>query len=152
MSEVDQLQEAIAALEQQRTILGDAVVDAALGPMREKLSALQNSDSTENQRKLVTVLFADLSGYTTLSERMDAEDVQAMINAVWKPLDRIIGEHGGMVIQHVGDAVMGLWGADEAREDDPERAIRAALDMQAAMRDFAHNHPATPVQMRTAVN
>ena len=52
--------------------------------MREKLSALQNSDSTANQRKLVTVLFADLSGYNALSERMDAEDVQSMINAIWQ--------------------------------------------------------------------
>ena len=108
MTEIEQLQQAIATLDAQRAILGDAVVNAALAPMREKLAALQAP--AEEQRKQVTVLFADVSGFTALSERMDAEDVGALINAVWGRLDGILQARGGTIDKHIGDEVMALWG------------------------------------------
>ncbi|MBN1147557.1 MAG: tetratricopeptide repeat protein [Anaerolineales bacterium] len=137
MTEYEQLEQAIAALEAQRRILGDAVVDAALNPMREKLAELKaQALPSQQQRKQVTILFADVSGFTAISETLDAEEVSDTMKALWRRIDAVIVEHGGRIDKHIGDAVMALWGVDKAREDDPERAIRAALDMQAQVADF----------------
>jgi class 3 adenylate cyclase/tetratricopeptide (TPR) repeat protein len=133
MTEREQLEQAIAALEAQRAILGDAVVDASITALRQQLAALEPPPPTEQKRKQVTVLFADVSGFTAMSETMDAEEVTETMNALWKRLDKAITEHGGTIDKHIGDAVMALWGAETAREDDPEWAIRASLAMQAAL-------------------
>src|SRR5918912_2884485 len=112
MSEIEQLEQGIAALEAQRAILGDAVVNAALGPVREKLAALKAAQvPTEQQRKLATILFADVSGFTAMSETMDAEEVLETMNALWARLDTAILEQGGTIDKHIGDAVMALFGA-----------------------------------------
>ncbi len=146
-SEMSDLKAAISALEAQRPILGDAVVEAALGPMREKLAALEESAAPEQQRKQVTVLFGDVVGFTALSETMDAELITGLMNQVWTALDAVILDHGGHIDKHIGDAVMALWGVDAAREDDPEQAIRAALAMQAALTAFCHTSGATPLAL-----
>ncbi|MCW5853429.1 MAG: AAA family ATPase, partial [Anaerolineae bacterium] len=136
MTETEQLEQAIAALEAQRAILGDAVVNTALAPMREKLAALKAAHPpADAQRKLATILFADVSGFTALSETRDAEEVTELLNALWRRLDQAITSHGGLIDKHIGDSVMALWGVEHAREDDPERAIRAALAMQALLND-----------------
>jgi predicted ATPase/class 3 adenylate cyclase len=136
MNEREQLEQAITALESQRTILGDAVVNAALAPMREKLATMRAQPAAEQQRKQVTVLFADVSGFTAMSETMDPEEVSATMNALWTRLDAAIIAQGGTIDKHIGDAVMALFGAPTAHENDPERAIRAALAMQNELRDF----------------
>ncbi|HNT55173.1 MAG TPA: adenylate/guanylate cyclase domain-containing protein, partial [Anaerolineaceae bacterium] len=137
MDEIRQLEEAIAALEAQRPVLGDSVVQLALESMAQKLAALKagqgESEHEVQQRKLVTVLFADLSGFTTLAEQMDAEDITDLMNALWSRLDRIITRHGGRIDKHIGDAIMAVWGVDTAQENDAEQAIRAALEMQAEL-------------------
>lgn len=137
-SEKQNLEQAIAALDAQRAVLGDAVVETALAPLRQKLAALeaQTAVPSRPQRKLVTVLFADISGFTSMSETMDPELVSQMINALWQRLDRAITRHGGTIDKHIGDAVMALFGVPIAREDAPEQAIRAALEMQSQLRDF----------------
>lgn len=134
-----QLEQAIAALESQRSLLGDAVVEAGLAPMRERLALLQTQAVATEQRKLVTVLFADVVGFTSLAERLDAEELHEHLQALWQPLDRVVFDHGGQIDKHMGDGLMALWGSAQAREDDPERAIRAALAMQShlAQRDDA---------------
>lgn len=154
MSEREQLEQAIAALEAQRAILGDAVVDVAVAPMREKLAALAAAASRETQqRKQVTVLFADVSGFTAMSETLDAEEVSATMNALWARLDGAILQQGGRIDKHIGDAVMALFGAPTAREDDPERAIRAALAMQQEIRTFMPDAQGQPrLQMRIGIN
>ena len=131
-----QLHAAIAALEAQRALLGDAVVDAALSAMRAQLAALDTPPPAEQQRKQATVLFADVVGFTSLSETMDAEEVTELINALWAQLDGRIAAYGGRIDKHIGDALMALWGVDSAREDDPERAVRAALAMQEEVNAF----------------
>lgn len=131
MTEREQLEQAITALEAQRTLLGDQVVETALTPLREKLAAL-----AEQTRKQVTVLFADLSGFTSMTEKLDPEIVGDVMNALWEHIDRIVISYSGLIDKHIGDALMALWGADGAHEDDPERAILAALDMQKAINDF----------------
>jgi class 3 adenylate cyclase/tetratricopeptide (TPR) repeat protein len=153
MNEREQLEQAIAALEGQRAILSDAVVNAALAPMREKLAALRAQQPAGQVRKQVTVLFADVSGFTAMSETLDPEEVSATMNALWARLDAAITAQGGTIDKHIGDAVMALFGAPTAHENDPERAIRAALAMQAELHDFtAAERLAVPLRMRIGIN
>ena len=91
---------------------------------------------TTEQRKQLTVLFGDFAGLAALTEGMDAEDVGELMNALWPLVDSVIAEHGGTVDRHVGDQFVALWGAREVREDDPERAVRAALAVQEAAAAF----------------
>ncbi|MBC7933389.1 MAG: protein kinase, partial [Rubrivivax sp.] len=85
---------------------------------------------TTEQRKQLTVLFADFAGLAALTEGQDAEDVGELMNELWPLVDGIVAENGGTVDRHVGEQFVALWGAREAREDDPERAVRAALAVQ----------------------
>ncbi len=150
MSDREQLEQAIAHMEAQRAALGDAAVDAAIAGLRQKLEALE-SQPAEQQRKQATVLFADVSGFTAMSETMDAEEVADTMNALWERIDRAITDCGGLVDKHIGDAVMALWGTEEAREDDPERAVRGALAMQAELAAFRDERK-VQLAMRVGVN
>jgi len=132
MGERENLEAGIAALEAQRALLGDAVVEAALAPMRARLAVLL-APPPEERRKLLTVIFADVSGFTAMSEARDAEEVRELMNRLWARLDAVLQAHGARIDKHIGDAVMALFGADAAREDDPERAVRAALALQDAL-------------------
>jgi adenylate cyclase len=85
----------------------------------------------EADRRQVTVLFADLSGFTALSERLDPEEVRAFQNVLFETLAQAIARYDGFVEKFVGDAVMAVFGAPIAHEDDPQRALGAALDMLA---------------------
>lgn len=88
------------------------------------------------ERRPVTVLFADLAGFTELSQRLDAEDVHDMLNRYFAVVDGVIERHGGHVDKHIGDGLMALFGAPVAHVDDPERAVRAALDIHAAVAEL----------------
>jgi class 3 adenylate cyclase/tetratricopeptide (TPR) repeat protein len=88
----------------------------------------------ESERRLVSVLFADLVGFTTLSESRDAEEVRELLSRYFDTARRIIARYGGTVEKFIGDAVMAIWGAPVAREDDAERAVRAALELVDAVR------------------
>ena len=81
------------------------------------------------ERRFVSVLFADLVGFTSLSEDRDAEDVRELLSHYFDLARTLIERHGGTVEKFIGDAVMAVWGAPAAREDDPERAVRAALEL-----------------------
>ncbi len=83
----------------------------------------------EADRRHVTALFADLSGFTALAERLDPEDVRAFQNRLFETLARAITRYDGFVEKFVGDAVLAVFGAPVAHEDDPERACDAALEM-----------------------
>jgi class 3 adenylate cyclase len=82
---------------------------------------------TRAERRLVTVLFADIVGFTPFSEGRDPEDVREMLTGYFERSREIIEGHGGTIDKFIGDAVMAWWGAVEAREDDAERAVRAGL-------------------------
>jgi len=81
------------------------------------------------ERRLVSVLFADLVGFTPFAEERDAEDVRDTLTRYFDLASEVIGRYGGTVEKFIGDAVMAVWGAPVAREDDAERAVRAALDL-----------------------
>jgi class 3 adenylate cyclase len=85
------------------------------------------------ERRLVSVLFADLVGFTTISESRDAEAVRDLLSRYFETATQIIGAYGGTVEKFIGDAVMAVWGAPTAFEDDAERAVRSALDLVAAV-------------------
>jgi adenylate cyclase len=87
----------------------------------------------ETDRRPVAVLFADLSGFTALSERLDPEEIRALQSDLFQELASVIDRFGGFVEKFVGDAVMAVFGAPVAHEDDPERAIRAAIAMHERM-------------------
>jgi class 3 adenylate cyclase/tetratricopeptide (TPR) repeat protein len=87
------------------------------------------------ERKVVTVLFADLVGFTARSEQLDPEDVEAILEPYHARLRAELERHGGTVEKFIGDAVMALFGAPVAREDDAERAVRAALAIRDAAAD-----------------
>ena len=91
------------------------------------------TDTPRRERKVVTVLFCDLVGFTSQAETMDPEDVEAILRPYHTRVRSELELHGGTVEKFIGDAVMALFGAPVAHEDDPERAARAAL----AIRDFA---------------
>src|SRR5215510_7131385 len=101
MTEREQLEQSISALEAQRAVLGDAVVDSSIAALREKLAAL--APAVEPQRKQATILFADVSGFTAMSETMDAEEVTDTMNTLWQRLDVAITGNGGTIDKHIGD-------------------------------------------------
>ena len=105
------------------TALAAAPADAP-APPREAPAA---------ERRLVSVLFADLVGFTTASEHRDAEETRELLSAYFDLARTLIGRYGGQVEKFIGDAVMAVWGTPTATEDDAERAVRAALELVAAV-------------------
>src|SRR4029077_5469423 len=85
------------------------------------------------ERKLVSVLFADPVGFTSASEERDAEDTRELLSRYFDTCRRLIELYGGTVEKFIGDAVMAVWGAQTATEDDAEGAVRAAVDLGAAV-------------------
>jgi len=111
-------------------VLGDAVVDTALVPLQARRATLVDQAQGE-QRRLVTVVFADLVGFTELSSWLDAEDTRGIVDAYFSRWLRVIEGHGGVVEKFIGDAVMAVFGLRQSWEDDAQRAVRAALAMLA---------------------
>jgi len=88
------------------------------------------------ERRLVTILFADLVGFTTLAEGRDAEETRELLSRYFDLSRDVIGRYGGTVEKFIGDAVMAVWGAPAAHEDDAERAVRAAIELVDAVRSL----------------
>src|SRR5258708_29588003 len=105
------------------------------------------------ERRVVTIMFADITGSTPLADRLDPEDMRAILVGYFNLMTEQIRRHGGTVEKYIGDAVMAVFGAPFAHEDDPDRAIRAALDMPGELARVnqrrQEQHPrATRVRMR----
>ena len=105
----------------------------APAPLVDKMLAAKLS----GERKPVTALFADVVGSTTLAERMDPEDWTQLVNEAFELMSQAVYRYEGTIAQLQGDAMLAFFGAPVAHEDDPERAILAALDMVAAIEEFA---------------
>jgi class 3 adenylate cyclase/tetratricopeptide (TPR) repeat protein len=99
---------------------------------------LPQEAGSAGERRLVTVVFADLSGFTAYSEGSDVEDVRAIAQETATQLGDIVERYGGTVDKIIGDCVMAVFGAPVAHEDDPERAVRAAIDMQECVTENQH--------------
>jgi class 3 adenylate cyclase len=92
------------------------------------------SEAPVAERRLVSIVFADLVGFTALAEGRDAEDTRELLSRYFDLARDVVGRYGGTVEKFIGDAVMAVWGAPVAREDDAERAVRAALELVDAVR------------------
>ncbi len=103
------------------------------------------------ERRLVSVLFADLVGHTALSEQRDVEDVRELLSRYADVARTIVGRYGGEIEKFIGDAVMAVWGTPTAREDDAERAVRAALDLVPAVAALGGEVGAPTLTARAAV-
>ena len=97
---------------------------------------IRASGHIEGERRQVTVVFADISGFTPLTERLDPEEVASVVNDCMKELIEAVYQYEGMVHQIIGDCVMAVFGAPIALEDDAERALRAALAMRGRLEGF----------------
>ncbi|HRQ36418.1 MAG TPA: adenylate/guanylate cyclase domain-containing protein [Chloroflexota bacterium] len=136
-----QIQKTMTAIESQRAALGDSITNttlAALQDLRQRPAArpLEMPLSRNAQRKQITVIFAKVTGFGAMTGGMQETAVLNLINALWRRLDNAITQQGGIIDKHLGDAIMGLFGVPIAHEDDPEQAIRAALQMRATLSDF----------------
>jgi class 3 adenylate cyclase len=101
------------------------------------------------ERRLVSVLFADLVGFTTLSEGRDAEETRELLTRYFEIARGVVERHGGTVEKFIGDAVMAVWGAPTAHEDDAERAVRSGLELVAAVPALGDEQH--PIQARAGV-
>jgi predicted ATPase/class 3 adenylate cyclase len=140
-----QLEQAIVHMEAQRATLGDAVVEASVTALRRQLAELEQAErasrpALRGERRLVTVMFADISGFTAMSETMDPETVRDLMNACFEHLVPVVERFGGTVDKFIGDEIMALFGAPIAHENDPERALRTALEMMSELSAFNLQH------------
>jgi class 3 adenylate cyclase/tetratricopeptide (TPR) repeat protein len=124
---------------------------------RQTQPLTQELRQSEEERRIVTIMFADLTGSTPLAEKLDPEEMRAILASYFNLMARQIRRHGGTVEKYIGDAVMAVFGIPIAHEDDPDRAIRAALDMQQALERFnqhrrARDPDAVTLHMRIGLN
>jgi predicted ATPase/class 3 adenylate cyclase len=114
-------------------------------------SAWRDDNGTIAERRLVSVLFADLVGFTPLSEQRDAEEVRDLLTRYFDACRAVVTRYGGVIEKFIGDAVMAVWGAPVAYEDDAERAVRAALDLVGAVAGLGIEIDEPALQVRAGV-
>jgi class 3 adenylate cyclase/tetratricopeptide (TPR) repeat protein len=112
-----------------------SALDATAGAPAPAPAPVSTASIPPEERRQVTVLFADLSGYTAFAERLDPETVKSLVDRALMRLGQEVQRYGGTVDKYIGDNVMAIFGAPVAHEDDAERAVRAGLGMQGAMEE-----------------
>ena len=105
----------------------------------------------KGERKNVTVMFTDISGFTQMSEKLDPEEVINIINSCFNKLTEIIYRYEGTVDKYMGDCIIALFGAPMAHEDDPERAVKTAMEIIEALGELNKSLP-FPIQMHVGLN
>jgi len=117
------------------------------------------SETIEGERKHVTALFSDISGYTSMSERLDPEEIKEITSRIFGDISRIVAKYDGFIEKFIGDAVMALFGVPKAHEDDPVRAIRVAKEIHDLVQAMSpelegkiggNPYPCTPVSIRVS--
>ena len=115
----------------------------------------KGKSSLEGERKQVTVLFSDLSGYTAMSERLDPEEVKEIMSQIFGKITSVVNKYDGSIEKFIGDAVVAFFGVPKAHEDDPVRAIRAAREINMVV-DFLspqfESKAGKPLMMHTGIN
>jgi len=125
-------------------------LDAAASPAPAPAPAAVPVEPT-SERRLVSVIFADLVGFTAASELRDPEETRELLTRYFDTCRRLITLYGGTVEKFIGDAVMAVWGSPTATEDDAERAVRAALDLVAAVTALGDETGASGLRARAGV-
>jgi class 3 adenylate cyclase len=103
----------------------------------EIMTSPLNPSRYPEERRFATVLFADVTSFTAIAEKLDFETVSDLIKSIWLRLDAIVESYNGYIDKHTGDGVMVVWGAPYAGDNDAEQAVSAALAMQASLEEFA---------------
>jgi class 3 adenylate cyclase/predicted ATPase len=131
---------------------------SAIGTASSRVAATSSApppasprDLPSAERRLVSILFADLVGFTTLSESRDAEEVRDLLTRYFDTCRTLITRYGGTIEKFIGDAVMAVWGTPVATEDDAARAVRAALDLTKAVADLGAEVGAPDLRARAGV-
>ena len=121
-----------------------AATEAGIAPEAAGPHGAPGQQTPATERRYVSVLFADLVGFTTLSEQEDPEEVRELLSRYFDAAREVIEGYGGTVEKFIGDAVMAVWGAPVAQEDDPERAVRAALGLVDRVRELTLHGSRSP--------
>jgi class 3 adenylate cyclase/tetratricopeptide (TPR) repeat protein len=137
----DALLRTIEALEGQRAMLGNEVIDLVVAPLQKRLAELDSTGATTSverpaERKIVTVMFVDVAGFTAMSERVGSETALDIVNGLFERLVPIVERYGGVVDKFIGDEIMAVFGAPRTLERHAEHALRAAVEMYDALRRF----------------
>ena len=156
MQEIDELTQAIIALEAQRAVLGDRVVEAALAPLREKLAGLEGRQPVSRQRRLVTVLFLDIVNSILMSQGLEPEEVLEIMGGALKRLSAPIEAYGGQVTQFMGDGFVAVFGLTRIHENDARQAVRAGLailtESRACAEELEHRFKILGFTIRIGIN
>ncbi|MBW2633989.1 MAG: AAA family ATPase, partial [Deltaproteobacteria bacterium] len=111
--------------------------------------------AAEGERKHVTVLFSDLTGYTAMSEKLDPEEVKEITSQIFREISKIVGQYDGFIEKYAGDAVMAIFGVPKAHEDDPIRAVKAAREIHElvnAISPDVESRIGQPISMHSGIN
>src|SRR3954464_6145759 len=140
-----------AAAEVGQKFCGDCGTAIPRPPAGPPAVEARSAVATAAERRVCSVLFCDLVGFTTLSESRDPEDVRELLSRYFTTARTVIGRYGGAVEKFIGDAVMAVWGTPVALEGDSERAVRAALDLVEAVSALGVDIGATSLSARAGV-
>jgi class 3 adenylate cyclase len=154
--EREQLEKAIAAQEGLRGSLDDAILEVTIAALRKQLAELSPEPVAEQQRKQVTILFMDVVDSTRLLGALDPEENMAIMDAALQSLAAPVTMHGGKVTRFMGDGFLAVFGLPKARENDPEMAVRAGLEVlktaQVIAQELETKHHIESFQVRIGVN
>ena len=137
--------------------IGELDASKVSPPIRDAKAgrSLQEPGSTAGERRQATVMFSDLAGYTAMNERLDPEEVRAIVARIKATAVRIVEAQGGVINQFVGDEVMALFGIPRAHEDDAARAVRAARELHSLVRDMSpevEQRIGAPLRLHTGIS
>jgi class 3 adenylate cyclase/tetratricopeptide (TPR) repeat protein len=136
--QTEELKNAIATLESQRAVLGDAVVDASLSALRKQLAELDPDVETgDRHKKLVSMLFVDVVGSTTLGQDLEPDEILEIMDGGLQRLAIPVEAHDGRVTRFMGDGFKAVFGEPAAQENDAEMAVRAGLEILADAKAYA---------------
>jgi len=122
---------------------------------RELSKTAESLPLIEGERRQATIVFSDLSGYTAMNEKLDPEEVEKIMSRIKKESVRIVESYGGIVNQFVGDEILALFGIPTGYEDDPIRAVKAAMELHKMVRQISpgiENRIGKPLTMHTGIN
>jgi class 3 adenylate cyclase len=152
----EQLEKAIAAQERLRGTLADDILDTTIAALQEQLNHLIQTPVVKQQRKLVTILFMDIVSSTSLTRELDPEENLSIMDTVLQDLAAPIKAHGGKVTRFMGDGFLAVFGLPQARENEPEMAVRAGLEILKTTlviaRDLENERQLKGFQVRIGVN
>lgn len=152
-SQIDELRASIKGLEAQRSLLGDQIINPAIKSLNQQLTQLEQQMVSQTipaeDRRMVTILFTDMVGSTSMAEKLDPEEWRRIVSKTHQVIGEAITSHHGTIAQYLGDGLLAFFGAKEAGENDPENAIRAALEVQSVVASLLSNEK---VQVRVGIH